>query len=289
MKFLDYVSRYARLIDEATASLTEPGAQSQSIKIDNRPKILLFAPHPDDEAIIGGLPLRLSLESGFQVINVPVTLGSDVSQRPRRKLELTQACRCLGFALQPLQDDGFSDINPLARINDEAAWADKVLQVSKLIASFTPCAIIFPHDNDGHPTHIGVHHLVMDALHATDIDYNLTLFQTEFWHPMTDANLMIESSEAQVAQLIEAIACHMGEVQRNPYHLSQPSWMIDNARRGSELIHGFGEASQPFRFATLYKRSHWNGTGEIQLAEHASCANDESVKILLSDEFSMDK
>lgn len=284
MKFIDYVNRYADLMDEAVTSTIEPTVQSQSIEIDTKPKILLFAPHPDDEAIVGALPLRFSQESSYQVINVPVTFGSDLSQRKRRKQELSQACRCLGFVVQTLNEDGFSNINLMARSNDPDSWAEKVAQVSNLIASFTPAAIIFPHDNDGHPTHIGVHHLVMDALHATVIDYQLTLFQTEFWHPMTDANLMIESTETQVAQLVEAIACHIGEVQRNPYHLSQPSWMIDNARRGSELINGFGETGEPFRFATLYKRSQWNGKGSIQIPEQTSCASSESINKLLPDD-----
>ena len=44
---------------------------------ENAPKILIFSPHPDDEAIIGALPLRLMRESGMRVINVAVTQGSN--------------------------------------------------------------------------------------------------------------------------------------------------------------------------------------------------------------------
>ena len=43
---------------------------------EGAPKVLIFSPHPDDEVIIGALPLRLLREFGVRVVNVAVTLGS---------------------------------------------------------------------------------------------------------------------------------------------------------------------------------------------------------------------
>ena len=116
-----------------------------------------------------------------------------------------------------------------------------------------------------------------------DRDNTVTLFQTEYWHAMRDANLMIESSELQVATLIEAIACHKGEVQRNPYHLNQMAWMSDNVRRGSELIGGYGQQANRFRFATLYKRACWQN-GKINQIEDgiSACDIDSSVSKLIA-------
>ena len=34
---------------------------------------LILSPHPDDECIIGGLPLRLMKEGGIRIINVAIT------------------------------------------------------------------------------------------------------------------------------------------------------------------------------------------------------------------------
>ena len=45
------------------------------------PVAMIFSPHPDDECIIGGLPLRLLREAGMRVVNVAVTLGSNSERR----------------------------------------------------------------------------------------------------------------------------------------------------------------------------------------------------------------
>ena len=55
---------------------------------------------------------------------------------------------------------------------------------------------------------------------------------------------MVESSAADVADLMAALSLHVGEVARNPYHLRLPAWMIDNVRRGAELVGGQGGAAR---------------------------------------------
>jgi len=44
---------------------------------------------------------------------------------------------------------------------------------------------------------------------------------------MANPNLLVESSVPDVADLIAALACHVGEVRRNPYHARLPAWMMD--------------------------------------------------------------
>ncbi len=68
---------------------------------------------------------------------------------------------------------------------------------------------------------------------------------------------MVETSEPDLADLITALTFHMGELQRNPYHLRLPAWMIDNVRRGGELVGGQGGATPDFTFATLYRLRRW--------------------------------
>ena len=48
---------------------------------------------------------------------------------------------------------------------------------------------------------------------------------------MTRANLLVELSAEQVGHMISALACHVGEVLRNPFHLSVPAWLIDRGMR----------------------------------------------------------
>jgi hypothetical protein len=68
---------------------------------------------------------------------------------------------------------------------------------------------------------------------------------------------MVESAEQDVVDLITALSFHVGEVRRNPYHVRMPAWMIDNVRRGGELVGGQGGAAPNFAFATLYRLRRW--------------------------------
>src|SRR4030095_10183194 len=82
--------------------------------------------------------------------------------------------------------------------------------------------------------------------------------ETEFWGQMTDPNLMVEISARDLTGLITATSFHVGEVQRNPYHLLLPAWMMDNVRRGTELVGGQGGTAPDFTFASLYRLRKWS-------------------------------
>jgi LmbE family N-acetylglucosaminyl deacetylase len=120
-----------------------------------------------------------------------------------------------------------------------------------------PKAVFLPHEGDFNSTHIGTHFLVMDALKRQPAGFQCALVETEFWAPMPAPNLMVESSVADVGDLLAALACHAGEVQRNPYHLRFPAWLQDNVRRGAEVVGGQGGAAPDFMFATLYRVRQW--------------------------------
>ena len=78
---------------------------------------------------------------------------------------------------------------------------------------------------------------------------------------MDAPNLMVESSAADVGDLVAALSLHVGEVARNAYHLRLPAWMMDNVRRGAELVGGQGGAAPRFTFATLYRLRRWADGG----------------------------
>ena len=69
-------------------------------------KVVVCSPHPDDEALVGALPLRLRRECGAKVTNCAITLGSNVGQRARRLRELEAACVALGFGLNLVNPPG---------------------------------------------------------------------------------------------------------------------------------------------------------------------------------------
>lgn len=222
------------------------------------PVAMIFSPHPDDECIIGGLPLRLLREAGMRVVNVAVTLGSNKERRLYRLAELKNACGWIGF---DLEDTGLDHIVPATRQHEAQVWNAAIHAIAALLQKHQPRAIFFPHERDWHPTHIGTHFLVMDALRRLPPDFKTTLVETEFWGQMLTPNLMVELSAGDVADLLAALSHHTGEMERNPYHLRLPAWLQDNVRRGSELVGGKGAAAPDFVFATLYHVQKWQNGG----------------------------
>lgn len=223
---------------------------------EDAPRVLIFAPHPDDECIIGGLPLRLMRESKMRVLNVAVTQGSNPERKQPRLEELKAACDYIGFELIQVGESGLDGINLKGKAENPENWKNSVDQIADILSEQKPEVIFFPHDDDFNTSHIGTHHLIVEALEKLG---NITCWtvETEFWGEMKGPNLIVESSEEDVADLLAALSFHVGEVQRNPYHLRMPGWMMDNVRRGGEVVGGQGGAVPDFLFATLYRLRKW--------------------------------
>lgn len=224
---------------------------------------LLFSPHPDDECIVGALPLRLGREAGLPVTNIAVTLGSNRDRRAGRWAELRNACGFLRWGVQRAAPDGLEKISPKGRLEDPANWLNAVTAIRALLERCQPRVVFFPHVADWNGTHIGVHHLLMEALAGLPPAFECVVVETEFWAAMDTPNLMVESSVDDVADLVAATSLHVGEVQRNPYHLTLPAWMQDNVRRGGELVGGQGGAAPDFTFSALYRIRCWK-RGEVR-------------------------
>ncbi|MCP4274148.1 MAG: PIG-L family deacetylase [Gammaproteobacteria bacterium] len=237
--FLDYVNQITSTYEKAK-QISVTGCSKKTTSVS---RLLLFSPHPDDECITGLLPLRLQRELGMEVINIPVTFGRNTKRQVERSEELVAACNYLGWKNHQQRNDLQS------------------LQVEDIIHCFEifqPEIIFVPHKGDWNTRHVSTHHLVMDALKLMGNDFSCTVIETEFWAAMTDPNLMIAADAITVADLMAATSHHVGEVARNPYHLSLPAWMQDNVRRGSELVCGQGKEVPDFLFATLYRLSHFS-------------------------------
>jgi LmbE family N-acetylglucosaminyl deacetylase len=231
------------------------------------PKVLVFSPHPDDECIIGGLALRLLREAGMAVVNVAVTQGSKRERQAERLAELRQACAFLGFELLQTSPTGLEQINPRTRAEDRATWDASVAIIRAILETQRPTVLFAPHDTDWNSTHVGTHHLVMDALARMPAEFSCWVVETEFWGAMATPNLMVESSTVEVGDLVTATTFHVGEVRRNPYHLLLPAWMQDNVRRGGELVGGQGAAAPDYTFATLYRLRRWEQGKLVRLYE----------------------
>ena len=257
--YKQFVADFARLVKNArTLPLGAfPPAPRPALAAD-APKALFFAPHPDDETIVGAMALRIFREAKMNLVNVAVTQGSKKERQAERLAELRNACNYLGYGLQTTVPNGLEKVGVKTRQNDPQRWAGMVKVIAEILARHSPRVILFPHERDWNGTHIGVHYLVVDALKQLPATFECFTIETEFWGAMDDPNLMVELSAEDVADLIAATTFHVGEVNRNPYHLLLPAWMMDNVRRGAELVGGQGGAAPDFTFAALYRLRTWS-------------------------------
>jgi N-acetylglucosamine malate deacetylase 1 len=258
--FQKYVLEHARLLkSDKDLRLGKFKQSERRPKIpSNAPKALIFSPHPDDECLVGGLALRLLRESKWNVLNVAVTLGSKKERRAARLRELRNACASLGFGLLMPREQGLEHITLKSCKQNRAPWKSAVKSIAGILAEQRPRVIFVPHEHDGHPVHVGTHFLVLAALKTLPAGVACHVVETEFWCQMTDPNLLVELSVAEAGDLVAALACHIGEVRRNPYHARLPAWLMDNVRRGAELVGGRGGAAPDFAFGTIYRLRKWS-------------------------------
>lgn len=271
-QWLEYVRQTMRLLEAGASIPAGPAELAGELPAPATTRgqpatILLASPHPDDEALVGALPLRWRLETGARVVNCAITLGSRREERARRACELRRACRMLGFDLVVPEEEGFDDVTLRNRQQAPGEWAAKAAALREIIRREKPDAVFAPHAEDFHPTHIGTHYLVIDAL-GEYLEASgappLLLLETEFWHELAAPNLMVGVPPEVVALEVMAAAEHGGEVARNPYHLRLPARLIDNVRRGSEVVGGPGAPAQPFAFAELYRVCFLQGRRRIE-------------------------
>jgi len=255
-----FVRRFSALLKDASR-LPRGGFAPVKTPSPTRgaPRVLILAPHPDDECIVGLLPLRLQRELGCRVGVVAATLGSRRDRRAPRRAELRGACGFLGWDVVAFDAAGAIDVKPPVRRNNPRGWKKSAAALTRVLREWKPAIVFVPHAGDANATHQGVHLLALDALRALGPAFRCAVVETEFWSTLSDPNLMIEATAAHAADLAAALSFHDGEVARNPYHALLPCWLVDGVRRGAELVGGQGAAAPAFEFAALYRLGRWNG------------------------------
>lgn len=210
---------------------------SQLIKKPSNPfTVMILSPHPDDESIMGSLPLRLLHENNAHIVNIAVTLGSKIERQGAREIELKSACELLEMECLFLAE----------------SWAKKAKELKSLIQKHQPDLILAPHIKDHHPTHIKTGELLKKVLTSTKLPATLICW-TEYWGQMKKPNILVEVPMEILELQMRALALHVGEVSRNPYHLRLPGWMIDNVRRGSEIVKGKGSEAPSMAYGVLHQ------------------------------------
>ena len=225
MDFARYVESFQSLYLTAK-NASVPVLPDLSSSVTFRPKrILILAPHPEDECLMSGFAIRAQSAFQSEVVVVPFSYGSKVERRAARKVELAHALKILEFNL----------LDP--RIKTESDEELTVAEFRIALKSFNPDVVLSMHLNDGHPVHIRSAKLAQKALqdYASDSKQTIHWLQSEFWQSMDKPNLLIPLSAAEIAKMGDALSAHVGEVSRNPYHLTLPAWSMEQVRRGSEM------------------------------------------------------
>lgn len=262
----------------STGDLMPPAAP----KAEGEPaKVVLCPPHPDDEALNGALAQRLRQGSGAEVTSVAITLGSDRSQRPRRLREIEAACRALDFKLVVVRHpSGLDEVTEKSRSSDPGKWSDKVKALREIFDAEKPDVVLAPHEHDFNTTHVGTHWLVVDAL-GEHLERSgrgpVLLAETEIWHQIERPNLMLGLTPEFVAAQLVGITEHGDEMRRNPYHLRHPCRLMDNVRRGSEVVAGQGAAARDYAFAEIYNVAMMKGRERLDAPQ--GCIIDPYTKI----------
>jgi N-acetylglucosamine malate deacetylase 1 len=220
--------------------------------------VMILSPHPDDESIVGSLALRLLKENNAHIVNVAVTLGSKKERQLERRKELDAACEILEMECVYLNEN----------------WSKKEKELKSLVQKYSPQLIIAPHAKDFHPTHIKTGVLCKKVLSSLRKQICLVAW-SEFWGPMGKPNILVEVPVEVLELQMKALEKHVGEVSRNPYHLRLPAWMMDNVRRGSEIIGGAGAQTQSIAYGVLY---------QLQLAKNGKFSTPKKIDRYLSSE-----
>lgn len=207
-----------------------------TLKAEIKIKVIILAPHPDDECLMASLALRLKIENKAEVLAVAVTLGSNEKRRSERTLEFNDSCQVLGF-------------EPYLIASDD--WKDKENFISQIITDKSINLIIAPHLNDHHPAHIKTSRLARKII--SDTAFNGVLLESEFWGELPSPNLLIEVTKDVFTLEFNALTKHQGEITRNPYHLRLAANLVNNVRLGAEKVQALGESSPDFAFGNLYQ------------------------------------
>jgi N-acetylglucosamine malate deacetylase 1 len=146
-------------------------------------KLLVVAPHPDDESIGCGGTLRLHVERGDRVDVVYLTSGElgleelapDAARKVREE-EAEQAAAVLGLS-------GLTFLrHPDWFVDDvgEAAQRDLV----RLVEEQAPDRVLYPHAGEAHPDHAAAARIVDRVAGVLGAPFERAAY--EVWTPMTD-------------------------------------------------------------------------------------------------------
>lgn len=167
-------------------------------------KVLVFAPHPDDEVLGCGGSLLKKIAAGYDVSIVYMTSGEGTSPASQREAEAAGSCRFMGikdhfFLREP---DGFLHLTP------QVAGA-----VTAILKREDPHIVYVPHQHEKNVDHAATHVIVHSCLAQADPEMVLAY---EVWTPMQNYGLIVDITDV-IEKKLEALMVHRSQVDYFPY------------------------------------------------------------------------
>ncbi len=197
----------------------------QPLSVSAQTRLLVIAPHPDDETIGCGLLIQQVLAAGGAVRLVLLTDGDnnpwpqryierrlhiDTAARRRwgfrRRGEVTRAIAHLGLSPSALHPLGWLDMDVTRHLRDEAPRAIEAVRV--VLREFQPNIVSCPALGDSHPDHGAAH--VLCSLALTEIHPSPALLAYPV-HGETDEvayPIQIQAAADQQQRKLDALAEH---------------------------------------------------------------------------------
>lgn len=151
-------------------------------------KIIVFAPHPDDETLGCGGTIAKRISEGYDVLIVVMTDGmyaflkvlcidSDPTPEELKEIrtgEVKRATRILGVPEENLIFLDFVD----GTLQDNMEEAEK--KIVEILGGNYPVEVYFPHKNDYHPDHRAAYQIVKNSV--TKLGIPTEMYQYLIWH-----------------------------------------------------------------------------------------------------------
>jgi LmbE family N-acetylglucosaminyl deacetylase len=197
----------------------------QALSVSAQTRLLVVAPHPDDETLGCGLLIQQVLAAGGAVRVLLLTDGDnnpwpqryaerrlriDAAARrrwgSRRREEVARALARLGASVSMLHAMGWSDMGLTAKLRDSAPEAIHAMRT--ILRSFAPNMVCCPDLVDRHPDHGSAHVLCCLALAGLDQPPALLAYPV---HGQIDASaypLVADAATDFMQQKLQALAEH---------------------------------------------------------------------------------
>ena len=207
-------------------------------------KILVYAPHNDDEVLGAGGTIAKFADEGHEVYVCEVTSGPNPG-----RVKLIQEEAKSAHAILGVKDTFFLDLPVVELKNLPASELNKkILDITKLVQ---PDIAFIPHKGDMHRDHYEVAMAAMVALRPIEFP-NLkaiyayeTLSETE-WNIQTGDNLFVPNVWVDISDYIDkkiqAMECYQSQLQEFPKPRSVKGIKALSEYRGSNVCKSYAEA-----------------------------------------------